>query len=89
MQMNLAVTLDLSNENFAELVQTQKFEGFSPEVILGNTASGRFLRVRAEKWIVAVPPIEVPEEGTTPVTFEGSLHESAPGAQDPVVVSYR
>jgi hypothetical protein len=89
MDMNLAVTVDLSNENFAEVVQTSKFNGFSPEIILGNSASGRYLRIRAEKWITAVPTIEVPEEGTTPVTLEGSLHESSAGAQDPVVVSYR
>ena len=88
LDINLAVTFDLSNENFGEVVKSSKFAGFCPEIILGTT-SGRHLRITAERWIPAVPPIELPEEGTTPVTLEGLLYESAPGAKDPILVSYR
>jgi hypothetical protein len=86
--MTLAVTLDLSNENFAEVVQSQTFAGFDPEIILGS-ASGRNLKITAPKWIPAVPAIEVPENGITPITLEGQLYQSAPGAQDPVLVQFR
>jgi hypothetical protein len=86
--MTLSVTFNLSNENFAEVVLARKFEGLAPEIILGD-ASGRHLRIRAPKWMPAVPAIEVPENGTTPVTLEGILYESAPGQRDPITVSFR
>lgn len=87
MTATLSVTMDLSNENFGELVKSQEFAGFDPVVILGST-SGRHMKITAPKWIPSVPAIEVPENGTTSVTLEGVLYQSAPGAQDPVVVSF-
>ena len=86
--MKLTVTADLSNENFGELVKLRSFGGLDPVFLLGDPTSGRALRVAASKWIPAVPSVEVPENGTTPVTLEGNLFESAPGAKDPVVVSF-
>ena len=88
LDMNLAVTFDLSNENYGEVVKSSKFEGFCPEIILGAT-TGRHLLIRAERWVPEVPPIELPEEGVTPVTLEGLLYESSPGKRDPILVSYR
>jgi len=87
--MSMSVTFDLSNENFSEVVQTSKFEGFDPELILGNASSGRYLKITAPKWIPSVPSIDVPENGTTPVTLEGNFYESSPGAKDPVSVEFR
>jgi len=86
--MNLSVTFDLSNENFAEIVQARKFDGFNPEIILGDSATGRALRIRCAKWIPSVPAIEVPENGTTPITLEGVLYESSPGSKDPIEVAF-
>jgi hypothetical protein len=84
----LSVTFNLSNENFAEIVLARKFAGLSPEIILGD-AAGRHLRIRAPKWLPAVPAVEVPENGVTPVTLEGILYESAPGQRDPIEISFR
>jgi len=86
--MKLTVTADLSNENFGELVKLRGFGGLDPVFLLGDPTTGRALRIAASKWIPAVPSIEVPESGTTPVTLEGNLFESTPGAKDPVVVSF-
>jgi hypothetical protein len=84
----LSVTFDLnSEENLADVIQSEVFAGFSPELILG-AVSGRHMKITAPKWIPAVPPIEVPESGTTPVTLEGILYQSVPGARDPIVVDF-
>lgn len=79
----LSVTFDLSGENYGEVVQSRKFEGLAPEIILGDS-SGRHLKITAPNWIVSVPPIELPENGPTPVTLTGNLYQSQPGARDPV-----
>jgi len=84
----LSTTFDLSNENFGEVVQSEDFAGFDPEIVLGDTASGRYFKLSTKKWIPSVPSIEVPENGTTPVTLEGILFQSTPGAQDPFVALF-
>jgi hypothetical protein len=86
--MELSATLDLSNDNLGDLVQARQFGGFTPELVIGNTAD-RHLVVTAPKWIISVPPIELPENGTTPVTFAGNLYQSAPGAKDPIAVEFK
>jgi len=83
----LSVTLDLSNENMADLVQARKFGGFSPEIIIGDV-SGRHLKITAPRWIVSVPAIELPENGTTSYTFEGNLYQSSPGSRDPIAIEF-
>jgi hypothetical protein len=89
LSMTLSATFDLnSTENFAEVVQSAAFLGTDPEIVLGNASSGRYLRLRAPKWIPAVPPIEVPENGPVPVTMEGILYQSVPGARDPIQVDF-
>ena len=83
--MNLSVTFDLSSkESLGKVVRSRNFDGFKPEIILGDETSGRFLRIRGERWIPSVPALDVPENGPTPVTLEGTLYESAAGARDPV-----
>lgn len=84
----LTVTFNLSNENFGEVVRTRKFGGYNPQIILGAIGSGRYLKITAPKWIPAVPNIEVPQNGPTPITLEGTLYQSAPGARDPIKVSF-
>lgn len=88
MTITMTVGFDLSNENFAEVVQSQTFAGFDPVVTLGSV-SGRYLQITAPKWIPSVPAIEVPENGVTPITLEGQLYQSAPGEQDPILVSFK
>lgn len=81
--MTLSVTFDLSNETMGKVVQTRKFTGLRPEVVIGDPATGRALTITGTNWIPSVPTIEVPENGTTPVTLEGVLYQSAPGTKDP------
>ncbi len=85
--VTMSVTFDLSNENFAEVVQSSTFAGYAPEIVLGAT-SGRHFKFTAPKWIPSVPPIELPENGVTPVTLEGVLFQSAPGQQDPLLAAF-
>lgn len=86
--MALSITFDLSNENFSEVVQSQNFAGFNPQIILGEV-TGRHVKITAPKWIPAVPSIEVPENGVTPVTLEGNLYQSSAGANDPILVEFK
>jgi hypothetical protein len=86
--MALSIGFDLSNHNFAEVVQSANFAGFNPEIILGSV-SGRHLKITAPKWIPSVPSIEVPENGVTPVTLEGNLYQSAAGANDAILVEFK
>lgn len=85
--ITLSATMDLSNENMGDLVQARKFGGFSPEIIIGNT-SDRHLKITAPKWIVSIPPIDLPENGTTPFTFEGVFYQSESGARDPIEATF-
>lgn len=84
----LSVTLDLSGENIGDLVQSRQFGGLDGDLIIGDVA-GRNLLVDFRKWIVSVPPIDLPENGTTPVTFEGTLYQSEAGSRDPIKLSFR
>ena len=84
----LSVTLDLSGENLGDLVQSRQFNGLDGSIIIGDPTSGRYLEIDLRKWIVAVPPIDLPENGTTPVTFEGNLFQSEPGERDPIKLSF-
>lgn len=87
--MTLEVTLDLSNENFGDLVQAREFGGFDAEIVIGpDPSSNRQLSITMPKWIVSVPPIDLPENGTTPVTFTGILYQSEAGARDPVKFTF-
>jgi len=84
----LTVEFDLSNENLGDLVQAREFSGFAPEIILGDSATGRYLKITAPKWIPSIPPIDVPESGTTSISMEGNFYQSAPGARDPISVEW-
>lgn len=88
--ISLEVTLDLSNENFGDLVQTREFGGFDAVIEIGpDPVSGRSLEITMPKWIVSVPPIDLPENGTTPVTFSGNLYQSNAGARDPIKFRFK
>lgn len=86
--MSLSVGFDLSNETYAQIVQAKKFGGFAPVITIGDVA-GRHLKIAVKNWIPSVPAKELPENGTTPITMEGSLYQSTPGARDPISVEYR
>jgi hypothetical protein len=87
MTMTLECTLDLSGDNIGDLVQARKFGGFSPELLIGD-GIGRSLLLTAPKWVTNVPAVELPESGTTSYTFSGVLYQSAPGARDPLLMSF-
>lgn len=84
----MKIDFDLSNETFGDVVQAREFGGFSPEIVLGSVASGRYLKITAPNWKPAVPVVELPENGPTPVSLVGNLLESSPGARDPFKLLY-
>lgn len=84
MTAELSVTFDLSGKTLGAVVRTADFTGFSPEIVLGDASSGRYLKITAPKWIPARPKKELPQNGPTPITLTGKLHESATGARDPI-----
>jgi hypothetical protein len=86
--MTLTITADLSNENIADIIQSANFVGYDPVIVLGS-GSGRRQEITAPKWIPSFPNIEVPENGTTPITLEGVLYQSQPGMKDSVVVAFK
>ena len=88
MTWTLSVTLDLSGENIGDLIQSRQFGGLDGDLIIGDPAA-RNLLVDFRKWIVSVPPIDLPENGTTPVTFEGTLYQTDAGSRDPIKLSFR
>jgi hypothetical protein len=88
MTAELSVTFDLSNETYGDIVRTREFAGFTPVIVLGNEASGRYLKITANKWIPAVPTKDVPESGTTSMTLTGNLFQSSPGAKDPIKLRF-
>lgn len=85
--MTLTTGFDLSNENFGDVVQSEKFEGYTPVIVLG-AVSGRRLEISAKRWIPSVPVIDLPENGPTPMTLEGMLFPTAPGTRDPILVRW-
>lgn len=86
--ITLGVTVDLSNENFGDIVQTRTFDGFDPVLTIGDTTT-RHLEITSPKWIVEVPAIELPENGVVPVTLTGNFFQSSPGARDPIRARFK
>jgi len=86
---DLSITFDLSSQDLEQIVQAREFGGLSPEITIGDPASGRYARINVANWITGVPPVDVPESGTTPVTLTGTLYQSAPGARDPLTFELR
>lgn len=87
--ITLSLTFDLSNENMDALVSARDFNGFAPILKIGpDPVNSRVMIVTAPNWIPSVPPIELPENGVVPVTLEGNLYQSAPGARDPIAVNF-
>ena len=84
----LEATLDLSNDNLGNLVQAREFGGFRPQLIIGDT-SGRHLEIYAPKWVVSVPAIDLPENGSTSEPFTGNLFQSEAGAKDPFYFEFK
>jgi hypothetical protein len=83
--ITLSVTFDLSNENLGDVVDARDFNGFSPVIEIGpDPDSGRKVTISATKWTPSVPALTLPENGTVPVTMEGILYQSTPGARNPV-----
>jgi len=87
MTAELSVTFDMSNETFGKVVRSRKFEGLNPEILLG-AVSGRYLKITAPKWVTNAAPIDVPENGTTPVTLTGNLFQSKAGGKDPIKLRF-
>ena len=84
----LSITFDLSNENYGKLLQAEKFGGFSPELIIGDSTATRYLKITAPRWLPAIPSKEIPANGTTSITLEGSLYQSEAGARDSIKLSF-
>lgn len=86
----LSVKFDLSaGETLGQVLQARAFNSTAPKIILGDGNTARKLVITAPKWIPNVPPIDLPQNGPVPVTMEGMLYQSGPGAQDPVKVSFQ
>jgi hypothetical protein len=78
----------LSNDLYGKLLQAENFNGFQPELIIGDSTSTRYLKVTAPRWIPSIPEKSIPANGTTPITLEGILYESEGGAKDAVMLSF-
>jgi len=88
-EIKLTVKFDLSaGDTLGTVIQTRAFAGFAPKLILGDGSTARKMTIEGVKWIVTVPAIDVPQNGPTPVTLEGMLYQSAPGAQDPIKITF-
>lgn len=88
-EIKMTVKFDLSSaETLATVIQSRNFAGFKPKLILGDGSTARKMTIEGVKWIVNVPTIDVPQNGPTPVTLEGTFYQSAPGAQDPIKVTF-
>lgn len=84
----LSVTVDLSNENYGDIVQMRQFGGFQPVLIIGDS-SGRHREISFSKWIPEVPPKDIPENGTTSIEITGNVFQSTAGARDPFTDSFK
>ena len=87
--VELSVTFDLSNENFAQVVKLRDCKGLCPYFQLGDPATtGAYFTLQAENWIPNVPPIALPSSGPTPITLTGTLYETSKGSNDPFKATY-
>lgn len=70
------------------IIKKKKVVEFDIDTFI-NLPDGSSMTITAPNWIPSVPSIEVPENGTTPVTLEGNLYQSTPGARDPLKIIFK
>jgi hypothetical protein len=83
------VTMELNmNAKLVEFLNNKAtFTGDDIDLVLGDVA-GRHLAIDMPKVIFPIPPVDVPETGTIPVTFTGNAYQTALDAADEITLSY-
>jgi hypothetical protein len=63
------------------------FTGEDIDLVLGD-AAGRHLSIDVPKAIFPIPPVDVPDTGTIPVTFTGNAYQTGLDLADEITLSY-
>jgi hypothetical protein len=87
LEASISVEMNLSAQVLKFFNNVQAFSSQACTILLGNSA-GRHLEVVVPKVYFKVPAITVPENGSIPVTFEGTCLQSALDAADEVTVKF-
>lgn len=88
LEVSVSIEMNLNHDLVEFYNAVQSFEAQDLNFKLGDTAL-RFLELDLPKVIFQVPSIEVPENGSIPVSFEGVAYQSSLDAADELVVSYK
>lgn len=85
----IEVSLELNmNAKLVEFINNKEaFTGDDIVCILGDSA-GRHLQIDLDKVIFPIPPVEVPDTGTIPVTFTGNAYQTGLDLADEITLSY-
>ena len=83
----VSIEINMTAELVEFLNNKADFTGDDIDLILGDVA-GRHLAIDIPKVIFPVPEVNVPENGTIPVTFTGNANQTALDAADEVTLSY-
>jgi hypothetical protein len=87
LEVAVSIEMNLNADLVAFYNDVQALEAQDLNFVLGSSTS-RHLEIDLPKVIFQVPSIEVPENGSIPVSFEGVAYQTALDAADEVTISY-
>jgi len=88
LEVDVSIELNLSHDMVEFYNAVQQFEAQDLNFKLGDTGT-RHLEIDLPKVVFNVPSIDVGENGSIPVSFEGKAYQSSLDAADELVVSYK
>ena len=88
LQVTASVEVNMNKQNVGLYNDVQAFVPQDMVFVLGDSSSRR-LEVYLPKVIFNIPPVEVPDSGSVPVTFEGTAYQTALGEADEITVVYQ
>jgi hypothetical protein len=88
LQVTASVEVNMNKQNVGLYNDVQAFVPQDLVFVLGDSSSRR-LEVYLPKVIFNIPPVEVPDSGSIPVTFEGTAYQTALGEANEVTVVYQ
>jgi hypothetical protein len=89
-RVNINVTNEINlNAEVLKLLNTARdFSGIAVDLILGDILS-RYMEINMPKWTPSIPVIDVPDEGTIPVSFEGMAYATTETSADEILISFK
>lgn len=85
--VKMKLEINLSASTMGQLIATREKARFEVLVVLGDEA-GRHMEIECGQVLFPTPDVEIPDNGTVPMTIEGTCLQSVLGANDAFVLRF-